>query len=798
MRLRGSPHTSRSLAFLPDSSSLGCELLLTFGYDAFEVHGLSGSTDLTWGSMAHDHYDMLNQFRQSSLDRFTQRQRIRSFAGFMEDFLENPYPYLRNSPRYLCDMFEFYGTENVELVGKTDRRWKFFNLEFARSEDSLVAQEPVQNAIYMKLRQFAQNGKADRLILLHGPNGSSKSTTIQAIMHGMTDYSIYPEGALYRFNWMFPEKSIEGGRIGFDDEDSDKSGSFAFLKAKDIRSIIRCELKDSPLLLIPKVERKELIQKALELHPEIAQKSHFNYDWAIYGDLSQKSKWIYEALLATHQGDWLEVMRHIQVERFFHSRRYRLGCLSIEPQGNIDAQAKPVGVAGKSFPGILQGMPLYELEGELVDANRGLCEYSDFLKRPPETNKYLLTTSEKGTIQLPNYRAHLDLVLTGTANEKQLNLFKKTPDFSSFKGRLALVRVPYLLEYSREAELYQRHILRHASGESVAPHTAEMTALWAVLTRLRRPSPSKHSPELAPIVARITPLQKALLYDHGEVSFDLKEEERKLLYQNIMALRLEHDDAEAEFEGIYGAEYEGRRGISPRDMMTLIATAAENQSWNSISPLSVFAELQLFIKESSVHEFLRISSDNGYHDYSQFIDDVRQHYLGIVRQEVYESIGIVEEGEFDRVFIDYFQHVKVFNSGQKYYSNQTGQYQEPSQMLMGRVEELLKINQSIPSFRSDLMSRIGAYATENPDQPLDYQDVFPEIYRKLKHSFWRERESALDDVQNTVLQYFTDERSKLTGGEIQEVENTLSKMVTRFSYDLKSARDVITFVASSR
>lgn len=119
-------------------------------------------------------------------------------------------------------------------------------------------------------------------------------------------------------------------------------------------------------------------------------------------------------------------------------------------------------------------------------------------------------------------------------------------------------------------------------------------------------------------------------------------------------------------------------------------------------------------------------------------------------------------------------------------------------MLMGRVEELLKINQSIPSFRSDLMSRIGAYATENPDQPLDYQDVFPEIYRKLKHSFWRERESALDEVQNTVLQYFTDERSKLTGGEIQEVENTLSRMVTRFGYDLKSARDVITFVASSR
>ncbi|MGE4618772.1 MAG: hypothetical protein AAEJ04_03070, partial [Planctomycetota bacterium] len=476
----------------------------------------------------------------------------------------------------------------------------------------------------------------------------------------------------------------------------------------------------------------------------------------------------------------------------------RLGCISIEPQGNIDAQVRPVGYEGKALPGILQGLPLYELEGELVDANRGICEYSDFLKRPPETNKYLLTTSEKGTIQLPNYRAHLDLVLTGTANEKQLNMFKRTPDFSSFKGRLALVRVPYLLQYSREAELYQRHILRHASGGSVAPHTAEMTPLWAVLTRLVRPAPNNHTPELAPIVARLTPLQKALLYDHGEVPFDLKESERKLLRQNIRALREEHDDSEGEFEGIYGSEYEGRRGVSPRDMMTLIATAAEDQSWNSLSPLTLFSEIENFVKESSVHDFLRIGVDNGYHDSQQFIDIVRSHYLSIVRQEVYESIGIVEEGEFDRVFTGYFQSIKTFSTHQESYLNPNLSSNDLSKGLLERVEQLLQVNENAETFRSDLMSRLGAFATENPDQSIDYQDVFPEVYRKLKHSFWNEREAALDGIQNSVLQYFTDERSTLLDEEIQAVELTLDNMVKKFGYDSKSARDVIGFVASNR
>ncbi len=694
-------------------------------------------------------------------------------------------------------MFEYYGTEEVQRVGMIDRRWKLFNLGFSRSEESLVAQERVQNSIYLKLRQFARNGIADRLILLHGPNGSAKSTTIQSIMHAMTHYSTLPEGSMYRFNWIFPLKSSEAGRIGFEDDEDSESGTYAFLKAEDIGSIIRCELKDSPLFLIPRQERKELIDRAIAAHPEIREMDQFNYDWAIHGDLSQKSKWIYEALLAANQGDWSKVMRHIQVERFFHSKRYRLGCISIEPQGNIDAQTRLMAYEGNALPGVLHGMPLYELEGELVDSNRGLCEYSDFLKRPPETNKYLLTTSEKGTIQLPNYRAHLDIVLTGTANEKQLNLFKRTPDFSSFKGRLSFVRVPYLLQYSREAELYQRIIQTHAIGKSVAPHTAEMTALWAVLTRLKRPSPKNHHPDLAPVVSRLTPMQKALLYDHGETPAEFKVDEQKLLAQNIRALREEHEEAEGEFEGIYGSEYEGRRGASPREMITMIALAAEDSTRSCLSPLTMLNEIENFIRESSVHDFLRMAVDNGYNDCAQFIEQVRSHYLEIVRNEIFDSIGLVDDDEFDRIFGDYFKHIKAFDTGTTIFHESTGEHVAASADLMKRVEEMLNIQVSVPEFRSGLLSRIGAYATDNPDVELKYNIVFPELYNMLKASIWNERSSTMLRIQHDVLRYFTDERTALSEEEIATAESVLRRLQERHGYDEESARDIIGFVATS-
>jgi len=742
--------------------------------------------------------DFIGRFNDKSLARFQARQRIRSMSGFIDDFLADPYPYLRNSARYLCDMFEHYGTEEVQRIGMVDRRWKLFNLDYSEAEQSLVAQERVQNSIYLKLRQFARNGLADRLILLHGPNGSAKSTTIQAMMHAMTHYSIQNEGSLYRFNWIFPLKSKAGSRIGFEEGDEDDAGSYAFLKPEEIGSVIRCELKDSPLFLIPRQERKELIDIAVEKHPEIADMEHFNYDWAVHGDLCQKSKWIYEALLAANQGNWSEVMRHVQVERFFHSKRYRLGCISIEPQANIDAQTRLMGFEGSALPGVLHGIPLFELEGELVEANRGLCEYSDFLKRPPETNKYLLTTSEKGTIQLPNYRAHLDIVLTGTANEKQLNLFKRTPDFSSFKGRLSFVRVPYLLQYSREAELYQRHLETQAIGKSVAPHTAEMTALWAILTRLKRPSPKNHTPELAPLVSRLTPLEKALLYDHGATPGHLKEDEKKLLSQSVRDLREEHDESEGEFEGIYGSEYEGRRGASPREMITMIALAAEEKSRGCLSPLSMLDELSTFIKESSVHDFLRIPIDNGYHDSPSFIDQVREYYLSIVQNEVFDSISLVDEEEFDRLFSDYLQHIKAYDLGTKIFHEPSGSYLAPSLDLMERVENVIGVKDNYDSHRSNLLSRIGAYATENPDSTIEYQKVFPDLYLQMKKSIWAEKSQSMHKVLVDTLEFLSDEKPQLDPQEAMHVESFLNTMVDRYGYDQESAREIIGFVAANQ
>ena len=206
----------------------------------------------------------------------------------------------------------------------------------------------------------------------------------------------------------------------------------------------------------------------------------------------------------------------MQVERFFVSRRYRQAAATVEPQLAVDARSQQLTMDRSlaSLPPALQSLTLYEYQGELVDGNRGVIEFADLLKRPLEAYKYLLGTVEQGRVSLDVASLELDTIFIGSSNEGYLAAFKEIPEFQSFKGRIELVRVPYLLDYRVEQKIYEAQIkAAHAeSGKHVAPHVAWVTALWAVLTRMRKPLAEKYGKALADLVAKLGPLEKAQLY----------------------------------------------------------------------------------------------------------------------------------------------------------------------------------------------------------------------------------------------------------------------------------------------
>ncbi|MEE9391877.1 MAG: hypothetical protein V3W41_05155 [Planctomycetota bacterium] len=732
--------------------------------------------------------EILSALNEKSEARFREQRTILSFAEYLELLLAHPYRLTRNVAQYATDMMDFYGSETVDGMGQQIRRFKVFDDEEGGGRYRVVGQERVQNEIYRCLREFIQRRQVDRMLLLHGPNGSSKTTIVQAFTRGLETYSCRDEGMLLRFNWVFSESDDQGERLGFSpvgpDEDLD---SFAHLPPDRISAKIPCELNENPIFLIPRAERTRLLAKAIEDakadggdHDE--NEAFVETRFLSEGDLSPKSRRIYESLLSSYHGDWRRVIRHVQVERFYINKRYRSAAVTIEPQGNMDASSRQIGHATvNGLPPVLQNEALFEAVGDLVDANGGIVEYSDFLKRPIEANKYLLTTAENGTMNLPNFSALLNVLLVGTSNESYLSAFRRDPMFSSFKARLELIRVPYLLRFSQEQELYERQLEKLPGHIHVAPHTTEIAALWAVLTRLMEPYANLEDETLRKVVSRLSPLQKAKLYDRGELPRDLNNEERNLLRSHIPTMSAEYDKFEAEFEGTWDAAYEGRRGASAREMSTLLSEVAISPSGDCISALSILKAIPDLMKEAALYEFLRLKpSRNHYHECERFLAEIESHLGGLIRIDVLQAADMVEDREYDRLLSKYLNHLRAHKTSEKVHDASTGRDQDPDLEFMARIEKLMDLTQDIESARTGMMTRVAVYRLEHPEEDIVFGRVFDDLRRKLEENVFLER---LQEVQKLVTDVLVLEGAR-AGSLDDESQAVASKFRDRMCNDL--------------
>jgi hypothetical protein len=134
---------------------------------------------------------------------FDSDRTILSFDEYLELLLSEPRTHARNAAQYLRDVFDHFGSETRQTPAGAVRRFKLFDLD-TDGEGRVAGQEEVQNALYKALGNFVRLGRVNKLILLHGPNGSAKSSLVAALMRAMEVYSRRPQGALYRFNWIFP------------------------------------------------------------------------------------------------------------------------------------------------------------------------------------------------------------------------------------------------------------------------------------------------------------------------------------------------------------------------------------------------------------------------------------------------------------------------------------------------------------------------------------------------------------------------------------------------------------------
>lgn len=734
--------------------------------------------------------DLFNRAADSVCTEYLERRQVLSYAEYLAELAQRPRLHLRDAARYLLDAIDHFGQQKLDKPWGQVTRYKIFDQEFTDASYRLVGQEAAQAGVRSAIAAQVRDGRVNRLVVIHGPNGSAKTTLTNCLFRGLDHYSRLDEGELFRFRWVFPSRATSSGRIGFGGRiGGDSLESYAHLEDEQIDSMLECEVRDHPLLLLPKAERLELAQRAME---QAGQGDHQIPEYFQQASLCHRCRQVADALMRTYQGDIRKVLAHVQVEPWAMSRRYRRGLVQVGPQLSVDASQRQV-TADRSLsalPTELQNMTLFETFGPLVDGSGGIIEFEDMLKRPIDSYKYLLGTIETGEAMLGQSILRLNTVLLATTNDVMLEAFAEHHEYMSFRDRLTMVPVPYLTRRSDERQIYELQLIPHVRCH-VAPFAVDAAAHWAVLGRLHRPDPDSYQEPLKSIVAHLTAMDKADLYDDGSVPENLNDEHAAELISGIKRLRTEDTST---------WHYEGRYGASPRLVRQVLLAASLSERYDCLSPFAVLEEITDLTGRTREHPFLqRDKEQGGYHDYTEFAEQLEDRILGDIESQIRAASGLVEEGRYEELLGKYVNSLSQAVKGEKVLDETTGEYRDPDESLMRKIEEAIKEpSDDTEEFRRGIISRFAAWAIEHPGQKLAVGAVLSGHLRRLRDAYFQEHRAKVAATARHALKVVSEEADQLDGEARTAGEALLERLLADHGYCRSCVREALARVIGKR
>src|SRR5215470_88172 len=124
-----------------------------------------------------------------------------SFDEYLDIVREHP-EVTRSAYQRLYDMIISHGTEEVYENKEKITRYRFFTDFAALHGDAIYGLDrPLMNLANCFKSAARGYGTERRVLLLHGPVGSSKSTIARLLKKGLEQYSRTDEGMLFSFAW---------------------------------------------------------------------------------------------------------------------------------------------------------------------------------------------------------------------------------------------------------------------------------------------------------------------------------------------------------------------------------------------------------------------------------------------------------------------------------------------------------------------------------------------------------------------------------------------------------------------
>lgn len=665
-------------------------------------------------------------------NRFRELHSEITFAEYLDLCYQNP-KLIRNSWQTIYDMIMEKGCNTVEEYRKSYTNYKFFD----DPDYPIIGLTPMKDALVKFIKGAAGGyGTERRILLLHGPVGSSKSTLCRLIKRSMEKYSHTEAGAWYSFKWVNLPTGADG--IYTDTE-------------------CNCPMHEQPLKLLPVDLRADIVADLNKIHEEQTAEDQRSdiYTLKCNDELDPLCKKFMNALLKKYDGDLEKVLEnHIRVVRKVYSEADRCGIATFQPKDEKnqdsteltgDINFRQIGNFGSD-----SDPRAFSFDGEFCVGNRGIIEFIEALKLDTAFLYDLLGASQEQSIKPKKFsQVSIDEAILAHTNDPEFQKLKSNQYMEAFRDRTTKIDVPYTLRWSEELKILEKDYGPGKVRQHIAPHTLEIAALWSILTRLQDDKDGK-----------ISLVEKAELYD-GKLLPGWTED-------SVKELKDKYPD-----EGMSG-------GVSVRYLQDKISNCLANNH-DYVNMFMVLNELRDGLDNCSL-----LTNKEQVGRYITCIDLSIKKLTEILKAEVQKAL-VGDKEAIKRLCTNYIDNVMAYINKSKIKDPITGQDRKPDERLMRQIEEKIQIpDTGCDDFRRQIAAFIGHLAHENKTFTWDSN---PKLRKALEAKLF-------EDVKDTIkLSALSVSGATVVDKDIQEkIDAVKTRLIKDFGYNERSATDVLDFV----
>jgi serine protein kinase len=618
-----------------------------------------------------------------------------SWEGTFRDYLE----IVQRNPKVAnlahARIYDMIMSAGVEERGEGQpKEYKFFTSELFgldRTLQQLVEEYFAPAARRLDVRK--------RILLLVGPVGGGKSTLVTMLKRGLERYSRTDEGAVY--------------------------------------AIKDCPMHEEPLHLVPEELRADF-KRRFGVHIE--------------GDLCPVCQW-------KLKHEWGENIQDVPVVRIRFSERERIGIGTFKPSDpksqDVSELTGSVNLSLLTQIGVESDPRVYNFDGELNKANRGIMEFIEMLKADKRFLYELNTVAGEQMIKIGRFALiYTDVVVVAHTNEYEYNAYFSNKENEAMIDRMFVVKVPYNLQVSQEVRIYEKLIQQSQFSDEtedlskvhIAPHALRVAAMFAVLSRLKPPKKSG-----------LSLMTKMKLYDGERQVGDWDQ-------RHVKELREEYPD-------------EGMAGVSPRFIINRLS-AAMVKGKQCITPIDILRSIRDGLTEYTSNEEERKKL-------LTFLDDVRKEYDEQIKKEVQRFFVYSYEEAAHTLLENYLDNVDAYCNKTKVRDPITGEEMDPDEKLMRSIEEQIGVSENAKrEFREGIMRSVASLARRG----LRFEIGSDE---RLREAIERKLFADLKDVVKITTSARTPDPDQL-----RKINEVVERMVTQGGYCPICANEALRYVGT--